>query len=151
MFNPLRGSALASMLKITVANAEINTSACLIVSLFIYSLLRLFHSLFTDSLIIVAVFENLYIRKKLGSGFFVVFESAQHLAGLHAGVGFLHTAHHRTHMHALTTTATPCGSKVFWMKSAIWVVICSWICKRRANISTMRGILLKPTTFPFGM
>ena len=50
-----------------------------------------------------------------------------------------------------TTTATPWGCRASWMKLAICEVICSWICSRRANISTIRGILLNPTTLPSGM
>jgi hypothetical protein len=48
------------------------------------------------------------------------------------------------------TTATPAGSIFCRMVSAIWLVIRSWICRRRANMSTIRGILLKPITRRFG-
>ena len=52
---------------------------------------------------------------------------------------------------ASMTTATPSGSIFAVIVSAIWLVIRSWICSRRANTSTSRGILLNPMTFPFGM
>src|SRR3984885_4238993 len=52
---------------------------------------------------------------------------------------------------ASITTPTPCG----WIASSIESAICrvnrSCTCKRRANTSTSRGILLKPITFPLGM
>src|SRR5438309_8370168 len=51
---------------------------------------------------------------------------------------------------ASTTTATPEGCKQFMSDSAIWVVRFSWICKRRANTSTIRATLERPITFPFG-
>ena len=44
------------------------------------------------------------------------------------------------------TTATPSGSMLRRTVSAIWLVMRSWICSRRANTSTSRGILLSPMT-----
>lgn len=45
---------------------------------------------------------------------------------------------------ASMTTATPSGLSVFCMQSLICVVSRSCTCKRRANASTTRGILLSP-------
>ena len=45
---------------------------------------------------------------------------------------------------ASSTTATPSGFTFSRMVSAIWLVSRSWICSRRENVSTSRGILLKP-------
>ncbi len=52
---------------------------------------------------------------------------------------------------ASITTPTPRGWMVSCIVSAIWVVSrsCTW--RRRANMSTSRGIFERPTTFPFGM
>ena len=47
--------------------------------------------------------------------------------------------------------ASPLGWMVSLINSAICFVILSCTCKRRANISTMRGILLKPITLPSGI
>ena len=52
---------------------------------------------------------------------------------------------------ASQTTATPSGSIFSRIVSAIWLVIRSWICSRRANTSTSRGILLRPMTRLRGM
>ena len=49
---------------------------------------------------------------------------------------------------ASITTATPCGCSSSLIKSATWRVIRSCTCSRRANISTMRGILESPITRP---
>ena len=51
---------------------------------------------------------------------------------------------------ALTTTPTPCALSFDFRVSAIWTVSRYWTCSRRAKVSTMRGILLRPTTFLFG-
>ena len=47
---------------------------------------------------------------------------------------------------AVATTATPSGSTKVVIVSAICLVIRSWICNRRAYISTIRGIFDSPTT-----
>ena len=51
---------------------------------------------------------------------------------------------------ASTTTATPAGCRAFISASAIWMVRCSWICRRRAKTSTIRATLESPITLPFG-
>src|SRR5262245_59581341 len=48
---------------------------------------------------------------------------------------------------ASMTTATPFGLTLYWMVSATSFVSRSCTCKRRANMSTSRGILLSPMTF----
>src|SRR5579859_7320814 len=49
------------------------------------------------------------------------------------------------------TTATPSGLSSSLMMSAIWLVIRSWTCGRRANASTTRAIFEMPTICPLGM
>ena len=49
---------------------------------------------------------------------------------------------------ARTTTATARASKCFEMASAMSAVSRSCSCGRRANTSTVRAILLSPTTRP---
>ena len=66
------------------------------------------------------------------------------------GVLLLHAAHHHAEMAGLTDHPTPMGSSTFWMVSAISWVSRSWTCSRRANMSTMRGILLSPITLSRG-
>ena len=48
------------------------------------------------------------------------------------------------------TTATPCGLRISSNSSAIYRVIRSRTWRRRANISTMRGILDRPMIFSSG-
>ena len=52
---------------------------------------------------------------------------------------------------ASITTPTPRGWSVSWIVCATWTVSrsCTW--SRRANMSTRRAILERPTTFPSGM
>src|SRR4029079_19131283 len=52
---------------------------------------------------------------------------------------------------ASMTTPTPCGASRSWRKSATCWVSRSWTCRRRAYISTMRGILDRPMTRPRGI
>ena len=52
---------------------------------------------------------------------------------------------------ASMTTITPSGFNVSWMHSLICIVSLSCICKRRAKISTTRGILLNPVMYLRGM
>src|SRR5882724_1067566 len=47
-------------------------------------------------------------------------------------------------------TPTPCGAIFSSIALAIWLVIRSWICNRRANIFTSRATLLNPITFFVG-
>ena len=47
-------------------------------------------------------------------------------------------------------TPTPRGLTAFWMASAICTVRRSCTCRRRAKMSTRRGILERPTTLPLG-
>src|SRR5690606_16326804 len=52
---------------------------------------------------------------------------------------------------ASMTTATPAAPVTFSMASAICRVRFSWICRRRAYMSTMRATLDRPSTLPLGM
>ncbi len=51
---------------------------------------------------------------------------------------------------ASTRTPTPRGEMTFETASATCVVRRSCSCRRRANMFTMRGILLRPITLSFG-
>ena len=51
---------------------------------------------------------------------------------------------------ASMTTATPWASVTDWMQLPICCVRFSWICRRRAYMSTMRGIFDRPMTLPDG-
>ncbi|KAG1576907.1 hypothetical protein G6F46_015850 [Rhizopus delemar] len=51
---------------------------------------------------------------------------------------------------ASMTTPTPAAPVTVWTAAAIWRLRFSWICRRRAYISTMRATLDKPRTRPAG-
>src|SRR5690606_40221084 len=51
---------------------------------------------------------------------------------------------------ASITTATPQAPVTCWIASAISRVRFSWICRRRAYMSTIRATLDRPSTLPLG-
>ncbi|MNT83720.1 hypothetical protein D3C72_2236290 [compost metagenome] len=51
---------------------------------------------------------------------------------------------------ASMTTATPAAPVTLCTASATWRLRFSWICRRRAYISTMRATLDRPSTLPAG-
>ena len=89
--------------------------------------------------------------EELLRGWAGVAERPFHAGGHRHRVLLLHPAHHHAEVRASMTTPTPWGSSLRSIISAICTVSrsCTW--SRRANMSTRRGILERPTTFPLGM
>ena len=85
-----------------------------------------------------------------GAGVRSFAERAAHGGGDHGGPGFFTPRMVMQVCTASQTTATPCGLSSSSIMSAIWLVIRSCTCGRRANASTTRASLEMPTIFAVG-
>ena len=69
--------------------------------------------------------------------------------GCHAWILFINAAHHHAKVFCLDDYPnTFCSGLI---ACAIWLVKFSCVCRRRANISTIRGILESPMILPLGI
>ena len=89
--------------------------------------------------------------EEFAAGGCVVAEFAEHHRSDHGRVLLFHAAHHHAHVLGLDHHRDAGAPVTCWTASAICRLMFSWICRRRAYMSTIRATFDRPSTLPFGI